>query len=81
MSVLQCVAVCCSVLQWVAMCCSVLSISRYAFKMGVLQCVAVCCNVLQRAEYLAVHIQNGIWVQFECVLGILRFSIWWISGL
>jgi len=40
----------------------------------------MCCNVLQRAEYLAVHIQNGIWIQFECVLGILRLSIWWISG-
>jgi len=35
-SVLQCVAVCCSVLQCVAVCCSVL------------QCVAVCCSVLQR---------------------------------
>jgi len=34
MSVLQCVAVCCSVLQCVAVCC------------GVLQCVAVCCSVL-----------------------------------
>ena len=34
-SVLQCVAVCCSVLQCVAVCCNVL------------QCVAVCCNVLQ----------------------------------
>ena len=33
-SVLQCVAVCCSVLQRVAACCSVL------------QCVAVCCSVL-----------------------------------
>ena len=35
-SVLQCVAVCCSVLQCVAVCCSVL------------QCVAVCCSMLQR---------------------------------
>jgi len=35
MSMLQCVAVCCSVLQCVAVCCSVL------------QCVAVCCSALQ----------------------------------
>ena len=34
LSVLQCVAVCCSVLQCVAVCCSVL------------QCVAVCCSVV-----------------------------------
>jgi len=32
-TVLQCIAVCCSVLQCVAVCCSVL------------QCVAVCCSV------------------------------------
>jgi len=42
-SVLQCVAVCCSVLQCVAVCCSVL------------QCVAVCCSVLQ---CVAVSIQR-----------------------
>jgi len=38
MSMLQCVAVCCSVLQCVAVYCSVL------------QCVAVCCNVFQCVE-------------------------------
>jgi len=59
-SVLQCVAVCCSVLQCVAACCSVLQCvalldilllvrvsMRVSMCCSVLQCVAVCCNVLQ----------------------------------
>ena len=45
-SVLQCVAVCCSVLQCVAVCCSVWK-SRNVPIISVLQCVAVCCSVLQ----------------------------------
>jgi len=49
-SVLQCVAMCCSVLQCVAMCCSVLQC--IAVCCSVLQCVAVCCSVLQ---CIAVH--------------------------
>jgi len=40
LSVLRCVAVCCSVLQCVAVCCSVL------------QCVAVCCGVLDTSSHL-----------------------------
>jgi len=55
-SVLQCVAVCCSVLPCVAVCCSVLqcaavccSLLQYvAVCCSVLQCVAVCCNVFLR---------------------------------
>ena len=43
MSVLHCVAVCCSVLQWAAVCCSVLQC--VAVCCSVLQCVAVCCSV------------------------------------
>ena len=48
-SVLQCVAVCCSVLQCVAVCCSVLLVSNVydTSIVSVLQCVAVCCSVLQ----------------------------------
>jgi len=54
-SVLQCVAVCCSVLQCVAMCCSVLQcvavccnvLQCAAMRCSVLQCVAVCCSVLR----------------------------------
>ena len=45
MSVLQCVAVCCSVLQCAAVCCSVLQC--VAVCCSVLQCVVVCCSVLQ----------------------------------
>jgi len=45
LSVLQCVAVCCSVLQCVAVCCSVLQC--IAVCCSVLQCVAVYCSVLQ----------------------------------
>jgi len=41
-SVLQCVAVCCSVLQCVEVCCSVLQC--FAVCRSVLQCVAVCCR-------------------------------------
>jgi len=43
-SVLQCVAVCCTVLQCVAVCCTVLQC--VAVCCTVLQCVAVCCGVL-----------------------------------
>jgi len=45
MSLVQCVAVCCSVLQCVAVCCSVLKC--IAVCCSALQCVAVCCSVLQ----------------------------------
>jgi len=41
-TVLQCVAVCCSVLQRVAACCSVLQCAAVCFNM--LQCVAVSCR-------------------------------------
>jgi len=44
-SVLQCVAMCCSVLQCVAVCCSVFQC--VAVCSNALQCVAVCCSVLQ----------------------------------
>jgi len=43
-SVLQCVAVCCSASQCIAVCCSVLQC--VAVCCSVLQCVAVCCSVL-----------------------------------
>ena len=45
LSVLQCVAVCCSVLQCVVVCCSVLQCVAVCCR--VLPCVAVCCSVLQ----------------------------------
>jgi len=49
LSVLQCVAVCCSVLQCVAVeCMYLLSVLQcVAVCCSVLQCVAVCCSVLQ----------------------------------
>ena len=52
-SVLQCVAVCCSVLQCVAVCCSLRRPSkqvesvRRLVSCNVLQRVAVCCSVLE----------------------------------
>jgi len=56
LSVLQCVAVCCSVLQCVAVCCCVL------------QCVAVCCSVLQGVVVCCRKtIQHKSFLMFECV--------------
>ena len=55
-SVLQCVAVCCSVLPCVAVCCSVLTYKQRPTKetrvASVLQRDVVCCSVLQ---YVAVR--------------------------
>jgi len=72
MSVLQCVAVCCSVLQAVAICCNVfvnretLSYScnvlqRVAACCSVFRCVAECCGVFAGAE------ARGFVLQLQCV--------------
>jgi len=61
-SVLQCVAVCCSVLQCVAVCCSVLQC--VAVCCSVLQCVALCCSVLQCVAVCCSVLHKGI---FTCV--------------
>jgi len=54
-SVLQCVAVCCSALQCVATCCAVAASYNDTNTISVLQCVAVCCNVLQCVVLLLPH--------------------------
>ena len=75
-SVLQCATVCCSVLQYVTVCCCVLQC--FAMCCSVLQCaaacVAVCCSVLQCVAYTCVHHGQGQLEVDRCSLRQLAMS-------
>ena len=78
LSVLQCVAVCCSVLQCVAVC--LVNESCHAYKrvmwLSVLQCVAVCCSV--SCEWLLSRIPTShvTYVADFCMSLVTYFKEW-----